>query len=127
MICEVAVGVAELHQLRARPRQRLLLGHVADVLHFGECRDVLGGEGDRLGGCAAEHEGDDLDPLLDAPERLPEVDRHQAEEADGEEREGDRGDGERGEQRRPAEGEERLAGEQSHETSVSSASSTALS
>ena len=92
---EVAVGVAELDQLGARPLQRLLLGDEAHILHFGERGDILGGERDGFGRRASQHEGDDLDPLLDSAERLPQVDRHQAEQADGEEREGDGGDGQR--------------------------------
>ena len=62
-----------------------------------------------LGGRAAQHEGDDLHPLLEPRERLAEVERHQPEQAEGEQREGDGRDGERREQRRPAEGEQRLA------------------
>ena len=124
---EVAVGVAKLDQLGARAVQGLRLRHEAHVLHFGEGRDVLGGERDRLGGRPPQHEGDDLHPLLDAPERLAQVDRDQPEEPKGEERKGDGGDGERGQERRPAEGEQRLAGEEPHEASVSSVSSTAVS
>ena len=124
---EVPVGVAELHQLGARAAERLRLRDVAHVLHLGKGRDVLGGQGDRLGGGAPEDERDDLDPLLDAAQRLAEIDRHQPEEADGEEREGDGGDGQGREQRRAPEGQQRLAGQQPHDASVSSASSTAVS
>ena len=78
------------------------------------------------GARAAEQEGDDLHPLLDAPERLAEVERHQPEESDGEERERDGGDGQQREQRRAPEGEQGLAEEQAHESS-SGFSSAALS
>ncbi len=124
---EVAIGVPKFHQLGAGASERLLLGDEADVLHLGERRDVLGGERDGLGRGAPQHERDDLDPLLDAAQRLAQVDGHQAEEADGEEREGDGGDGKRREQRRAPEGKQGLAGQQPHETSVSSVSSTAVS
>ena len=80
-------------------------------------------ERDRLGGGAAEHVRDDLHPLLDAAERLAQVDRHQPEEADGEQREGDGGDGQRREQRGPSEGEKGLAGEEPHDGISDSADS----
>jgi hypothetical protein len=112
---QVAVGVAEFDQLAARPGERLLLGDVGDRADLGKGGDVLGRERDRLGGGPAEHERDDLHPLLDAAERLAQVDRHQAEEAEGEEREGDGGDGQRRQERGPAEGEQGLAGEEPHD------------
>ena len=78
------------------------------------------------GARAAEQERHHLHPLLDAAERLAEVERHQAEQSDGEERERDRRDGEQREQRRAPEGEQGLAEEQAHESS-SGFSSAALS
>src|SRR5690349_2232577 len=91
-------------------------------------RDVLGGEGNRFSRRPAEHERDDLDPLLQPLQRTPEVDGHQAEQPHGEQRKGDRGDREGGEQRRAPERQQRLAREQSHvAASSSSPSSTALS
>ena len=50
-----------------------------------------------------EHEGDDLHPLLQALERLAEIERDEQKQSDGEEGEGDGGDREAGEERRPAE------------------------
>jgi hypothetical protein len=125
---QVAVRVAKLDQLLPSPRQRLLLADEDDVLHLGERRDVLGRQGDRLGRRAAEHEGDDLHPLLQSPQRLAQVDGHQPEQAHGKEREGDGGDREHREQGRAAEGEQGLTGEQPHgAASAASASSSALS
>ena len=75
---------------------------------------------------AAEDVGDDLDPFLDPPERLAQVDRDQTEEPDGEEREGDGRDREHRQQRRAAERQQGLAGQQLHWASAA-ASSTSLS
>jgi len=57
----------------------LFLGDVVDLLHLGKRSNILGGDRDRLRRRAPEDVGHDLDSLLDPPEGLAQVDRHQAE------------------------------------------------
>src|SRR5688572_25820847 len=124
---QVAVGVAELDELPPGPGQRVVLSDVGDGKHLRERRHVLRRDGDRLGRGAPEHERHDLDPLLDSPQRLAQVQGDEPEEADREEGERDRGDGERGQEWRPAEREERLPEQEPHRASAPPASSCALS
>ena len=113
--------VGELGEFLARALERHLRRDVVHLPHFGEGVDVTERRRDRFDRRPLGDEGADLDVLLEAAQRPADVQRDEAEEADGEHAEGDRDDAERAEQRRAADAEHDLAKGESHQVAASGA------
>ena len=100
--------VLEFAELLPRALERLLLRHDVDARAL---RDTSTISSDATAICSTVvpvgDEGADLDALLDALQRVLDVERDEAEQPEREQREGDRRDAQRAEQRRAAERDER--------------------